>query len=536
MVRAVGVVVALLAAAAGAGPAGAGGGPAAPGDFNGDGLPDLAVGVAGETVDGVDDAGAVQVVYAAPGALDDGPPGSIEDQFWSQGRQGLAEAGEADDGFGEPLASGDFDGDGHADLAVGVPGEDVGAAVDAGAVHVLYGGPDGLQASAPDDQVLTQDTPGVRGTADSADRFGSALAAADFDADGYVDLAVGVPSDDVGAVVVAGAVAVLYGSAAGLQADAPDDLLLTQDTPRVDDAAEVGDRFGEALAAGDLDGDGFADLAVGVPEEDVTVDDDGAVAVVHGSSGGLQGSAPADQLWHQDSAGVRESAEVGDEFGDRLAIGDFDGDGFGDLAVGVPQEDRSGLADSGVVAVLHGSAAGLQATAPDDQVWGQGGAGVRGIPEAGDRFGFAVSAGDFDGDGRDDLAVGIPYETVGGVAQTGAVAVLHGSPAGLQSTAPDDQLWHQDTAGVCEVATGVEHFGWVVLARDFTGDGPADLAIGAPYETIADATGSHSQAGILHVLYGTAGGLGTVGDQCIWQGGTFLDRYEADDRFAHTLG
>src|SRR4051794_4697788 len=115
----------------------------------------------------------------------------------------------------------DFNHDGFDDLAVGVPGEDIGTVADAGAVNVIYGGggisvlnPGGLKSAG--NRVFSQDTPGVEGVAEKGDRFGSALAWGDFNHDGFDDLAVGVPGEDIGTVVNAGAVNVLFGSASGL--------------------------------------------------------------------------------------------------------------------------------------------------------------------------------------------------------------------------------------------------------------------------------------------------------------------------------
>ena len=119
------------------------------------------------------------------------------------------------------------------------------------------------------------------------------------------------------------------------------------------------------MAAGDFNGDGLADLAVGVPYDDLPgirgqgwVYDAGAVNVIYGSYAGLSATMYADQYWHQNVAGVEDTAEAADNFGYAVAVGDFNGDGSDDLAIGVPGEDVSGVQDAGAVNVLYGSGLG----------------------------------------------------------------------------------------------------------------------------------------------------------------------------------
>ncbi|MCI0457142.1 MAG: hypothetical protein L0Z62_09200, partial [Gemmataceae bacterium] len=306
--------------------------------------------------------------------------------------EGTAEAGDA---FGSALAAGDFDDDGIADLAVGVPGEGVNGFADAGAVSILYGSDLGLDAAG--DQIWHQDSVGpnsfpIDGVAEAQDAFGTALAVGDFDNDGYADLAVGVPGEDIGATPIsnAGAVNVLYGSGTGLT-DA-DNQRWHQNSPGIDGVADADDAFGSALAAGDFDDDGDDDLAVGVPGEDIGVTpigDAGAVNVIYGSDLGL--TDVGNQRWHQDSPGIKDSAEESDFFGSTLAAGDFDNNGKADLAVGVPGEDIDTIGDAGAVNVLYGADAGTGLDAADDQFWNQDSVDdlidILDLAESGDGFG-----------------------------------------------------------------------------------------------------------------------------------------------------
>jgi hypothetical protein len=298
----------------------------------------------------------------------------------------------------------DFDGDGFADLAVGVPLDDV-AATDGGGVNVIYGSAAGLTEAG--DQLWSQDSPGIKEVAEPRDVFGGSLAVADFDGDGFDDLAVGVPGERFAPTEEGGpgGVNVIYGSAAGLTEAG--DQFWSQDSPGVKDVAEPGDLFGSSLAAADFDGDGFADLAVGVPGEDTAASRDGGVNVIYGSAAGL--AEAGDQLWSQDSPGINGVAESNDQFGDTIAAADFGGDGFADLAVGVPFDDVAGLRAGGVN-VIYGSAAGLADAG--DQLWSQDSPGIREVAEEGDVFGRALAAADFDGDGFADLAVGAYGEDI----------------------------------------------------------------------------------------------------------------------------
>jgi disulfide bond formation protein DsbB len=395
-------------------------------DFNGDGAADLAIGAPGEN----SSSGVVHVLYGSGTGL-----AATGSQLWSQDSPGIAGGAEAGDIFGFALAVGDFNGDTRADLAIGAPGENSFA----GVVHVLYGSGTGLTATGS--QLWSQDSPGIAGVAEAGDGFGLALAVGDFNGTAPADLAIGAPDENS-----VGVVHVLYGSGTGLAAAGSQ--LWSQDSPGIAGGAEAGDAFGLALAVGDFNGDTRADLAIGAPAENSFA---GVVHVLYGSGTGL--TATGSQLWSQDSPGIAGAAEPGDEFGEALAVGDFNGDTRADLVIGAPGENSF----AGVVHVLYGAAVGL--TTAGSQLWSQDSPGIAGGAEAGDGFGFALAVGDFNGDTRADLAIG----ALGENSFAGVVHVLYGAATvGLAATG--SQLWSQDSPGIAGAAEAGDAFGETLAA------------------------------------------------------------------------
>ena len=489
-------------------------------DFDNDGFADLAVGISSEDVGAIVDAGAVIVLYGAPGGLT-----GTGSQLFTQASPEVAGIAEAGDHFGHALAAADFDNDGFIDLAIGAPGEDT-AINGVGAVDVLHGGVGGLSGAGS--QLFTQASPGVVGTAEDGDEFGQALAAADFDTDGVADLVVGVPFEDLGTTFDAGAVNVLYGSAAGGLSGAGSQLF-TQASPGVVGTAEAGDFFGQTLAAGDFSGDAVDDLAVGIPNEDLIsaqATDAGAVNVLYAAAGGLSGAGS--QLFTQDSPGVVGTATIDEFLGSSLAAGDFDTDGVADLAVGVPLEGEPFVSQLGAVNVLYGSASGLSGAG--SQLFTQDSPGVVGIAENGDQFGQALATGDVNGDGASDLAVGVPGEDLGAVVDAGAVNLLYGAAGGLSGS--DSQLFTQGSFGVVDDVEAGDQFARAVAVGDFDDDGIDDLTVGVPAEDV----GAVVDAGAVNVLKGAADGVSGSGSQLFTQDSPELpDTAEAGDLFGAAL-
>ena len=368
---------------------------------------------------------------------------------------------------------------------------------------------------------------------------------ADFNADGSMDLAIGMPSKDVDGVAEAGAVYVIYGSSSlGLDAWSAEGHPGAQmwhqnrcvlpahvdcDRRLAGDGAEVDDRFGSALATGDLNADGFADLVVGVPFEDVgEVEDTGVVHVIYGSGQGLGARVP-DQVWHQDSAGLDDTVEPADRFGIAVAVGDFGKGPEGDLAVGVPFEQSVGtVADAGAVHVVYGAAVGLSASG--SQLWHQNSPEIGDSVEAFDFFGRALAAANAGKGDRADLVIGVPGEDLGAASDAGAVNVIYGTSTGLASTG--NQVWHQDSPSVADLVEPFDEFGSALTIANLGKSGEADLVVGVPGEDRGAAT----DVGAVNVLYGTSTGLASAGNQFWDQDSTGIaDFAEPSDGFGSAL-
>lgn len=503
------------------------------GDFNGDGRDDIAIGAPGETVNGATAAGAVHVIYglAGTGLVSTG------NQVWNQDSSGIQDFAEDFDGFGASLAAGNFDDDEFDDLAIGVPNESVSGVSQAGAFHILFGSATGLKSAG--NQFVNQNTSGVLDEAEFEDHFAASLATGDFNNDGNDDLAVGVADEDIGAATDAGAVNLIYGGFGGLVGAG--NQFWTQNTSGILDASEDDDQFGFAVATGDFNFDGNDDLAIGVPGEsiDTSSSAEGAINVIYGSAFDLISNG--NQFLHQDSSGILDVAEDDDAFGASLAAGDFNSDLRDDLAIGVPLEDIGAIQDAGAVNVMYGSGTGLTST--NNQFWNQNTSGILDVAEEnlnifttfGDFFGASLQAADFDGDGTTDLAIGVPGEsfdegTASEVLAAGAVNVIYGTLTGLSSAG--NQFWTQNVSGILDVTEEFDAFGLAVGVGDFNLDGRADLVVGVPGEDIGSAT----NAGAVNVIYGSAAGLSTAGNQFLNQDSSgILNETDDDDLFGASI-
>ncbi len=397
------------------------------GDVNGDGYADVIVGAPWHG-----SVGRAYVYHGSDAGLSATPAWTAEgDQTYAQ--------------FGTWVgAAGDVNGDGYADVVLGAPNYASGQRLE-GRAYLYHGSATGLSATpawtAEGDQVLGF--------------FGSSVATAgDVNGDGYADVIVGAPGYDDGPD---GEAYVYHGSASGLSA-APDWVVRGSPTYR-----QLGQSVG---TAGDVNGDGYADVIVGAPWGHLGRN---WALVYHGSGSGLS-TTPN---W------IAEGGVPDSNFGwSAGTAGDVNGDGYADVIIGASRHWGNGGYGTGRACVYHGSASGLSPT-PN---WEAEGA----VPEAG--FGQAVAtAGDVNGDGYADVIVGA-VSLADPPTYWGSASVYYGSAQGLSTAA----TW---TAAPSQPGWGMR-FGWSAgTAGDVNGDGYSDIVVGAP---------SYGASGRAYVFHGSA--------------------------------
>ncbi|MCO7225978.1 FG-GAP-like repeat-containing protein [Pleionea sp. CnH1-48] len=481
------------------------------GDFDGNGIDDLVVNGGLVDVDGKIYAGEVRVLYGKSGGFEQG---QYDEHVINQDTYGIPGFAEAYDHFGTYTASGDFNHDGYDDLAISIHSEDLNADIENSYQSLLDLG---LELGDIDELDTIDDIDGnwVMDYAEEnyfPDCETNSLS--EEDCQDYIEqqtdsLLVAIQSY-ITKKSGAGAIVVVYGSELGL--DTETSQLWHLDSPDVVGSTDSSDKFGSFLSSADFNGDGFDDLAISAEGRDVKLNDgttswrSGAVFILKGSSQGITGVGSQELHLGDTDNGLAGSAEHV-SYMDETGTGDFNNDGYDDLAISASFYNSGGVSKSGAFVIVYGSQSGLDEGSSllvDRANYG-------GYIES-DYFGGNPVVDDVNGDGFDDLAVRSFYDSSD--SKSGAITLIHGSANGLDLNNWGE--WHQDVSGIEGVAEHEqEYFGSAAHLVDINGDGFADLVAGSSSED-HDTTG-HSSAGSINVIFGSSLGLTANGNLYLHQ-------------------
>jgi FG-GAP repeat len=397
-------------------------------------------------------------------------------------------------------AIGDINGDGRSDVMIGAPGASKNGRSNSGSVYIVYGQPD---LTSIDLNSLGAKGFRIDGAA-SGDAAGSSVASAgDVNDDGELDFLIGAPKADNNGRNNSGSVYVVFGNQHPVDVDLA---ALGTGGFRID-GAKSGDQAGtsvgggaaDKLADGDVNGDGLDDIVIGAPFTDYNNSgqgggDAGSAYVIFGKTTTTTIDLDRIENLSDGTFGYRiDGAAVGDNAGQSVArLGDVNGDGLADVALGAPAADNNSRTNSGSAYVVFGKAAGGTIVLNS---LGSGGYRIDGASASGVAGSAVAGLGDLNGDGRPDLIMGAPHVgTAVSGEWPGAAYVVFG-----KATTTSVDLGSLGSAGYRLDGVTRSNTGAAVAGTgDLNGDGIRDMVIGAP---VFDPLG-RTNAGAAFVVFG----------------------------------
>ena len=462
------------------------------GDVNGDGYDDFAIGayLAEQNEHGRGNSGSTYVVFGKEsdfnGAIDLSYPG---------GGDGFRIDGEsAGDLSGRSVSASDINGDGYNDIIIGAPNADPNGNK-SGSTYVVFGKASSFGSAIELSELDGSDGFRIDGE-NAVDKSGYSVSAGDVNGDGYDDIIIGARNADSNGHK-SGATYVVFG-----KADGSNDLNGTIELSELDgsdgfriDGESAVDKSGYSVSAGDVNGDGYDDVIIGAPGvNSKNGRDGGASYVVFGKESGFSRTIDLSEL--DGSDGFRIDGESGSSRSGYSvsSAGDINGDGYDDIIIGAYGADSNGH-KSGSTYVVFGKESGFSRTIDLSELDGSDGFRING-GSTGDWSGHSVSsAGDFNGDGYDDVIIGA-YRADPNGEESGSSYVVFGKESGFSRTIELSELDGSDGFRIDGENTGDRSGYSVSSAGDINNDGYDDIIIGAPR--------TDDVAGYSYVIYGHA--------------------------------
>ena len=469
------------------------------GDINGDGYDDVIIGAHGADNNG-DDSGSSYVIFGKASGFD----ARIEFSALDGSNGFRIDGANQGDRSGTSVSSvSDINGDGYDDVIIGASLADNNG-YKSGSSYVVFGKASGFDAHI--DLSTLDGSNGFR--IDGEGRYDhsgvSVSSAGDINGDGYDDVIIeAIYTADNGAG--SGSSYVVFGKASGFDARIDLSTLDGSNGFRIDGENEGGEIGSSISSAGDINGDGYDDLIIGASLADNNNPNSGSSYVVFGKASGFAATMDISAL--DGSNGFRlDGANRGDQSGVSVSsAGDVNGDGYDDVIIGAWGADNNG-AGSGSSYVVFGKASGFSASMDLSALDGSNGFRIDGGRRA-DYSGISVSsAGDFNGDGYDDVIIGA-YGADNNGDESGSSYVVFGKASGFDARIDLSALDGTNGFRIDGENEGDQSGVSVSSAGDVNGDGYDDLITGTPY---TDINGSHS--GSSYVVFGYATAVSIVGD------------------------